>query len=138
MFRSEFPSEIASPKRKSDEMSNDSNDAQEPVRWNGGASGSSRGRENSISIIEREIGASECGVDRYMIIGKDPSMNAIPDGSNTGPEMQERSGARMLSSRPKMSVERLTTIDSMDLDQIVEDDNVAEESTAVKRVGFSE
>jgi hypothetical protein len=38
-----------------------------------------------------------------------------------------------------MSMQQMGTIDSMDLDQVVvEDEHIAEESTAVKRVGFTD
>jgi len=55
-------------------------------------------------------------------------------------EMQERSGIPMLATRSigGSSVMGTSTIDSMDLDQVLQDENVREESAAVKRVGFVE
>jgi len=61
--------------------------------------------------------------------------SSLPDEPSQGQEMQERSNLRMLSSR---AAEKPTTIDNMDLDQVMEDDHVAKESTAVKHVGFAD
>lgn len=71
-----------------------------------------------------------------LIVGVDPSL-IMKDGEGSGQEMKERGGMPMLSGR-KMSQAQMNTIDSMDLDQVVEDEHIAEESTAVKRVGFVE
>lgn len=54
-------------------------------------------------------------------------------------EMEQRSSIPMLTSRTRLQGDRKTsTIDSMDLDQVVEDANMKEESAAVKHVGFVE
>ncbi|PBP24204.1 ubiquitin interaction domain-containing protein [Diplocarpon rosae] len=53
-------------------------------------------------------------------------------------EMQERNGMPLLSTRPQRSVTKPSTVDSMDIDQVTEDGQVARESDAVKRVGFAE
>jgi hypothetical protein len=76
------------------------------------------------------------GKQHEIIVGVDPSL-IMKDNESMGQEMKERGGMPMLSGR-KMSVAQMGTIDSMDLDQVVEDEHVAEESTAVKQVGFAE
>jgi hypothetical protein len=68
-----------------------------------------------------------------IIMGVDPS---LLDSHSSGQEMQERSSMRMLSARPKDGVANTKPIDIMDLDQVMEDDNIARESGAVRRVGF--
>ncbi len=79
-----------------------------------------------------------------VIVGIDPSLGINPslltkhyDDTKAKQEMEERSGIPMLSGRP-MSKEKAATIDEMDLDQVVEDANIREESAAVKRVGFAD
>lgn len=76
------------------------------------------------------------GTQHEIIAGVNPSL-IMKDNENMGQEMKERGGMPMLSGR-KMSVAQMETIDSMDLDQVVEDEHVAEESTAVQQVGFAE
>lgn len=71
-----------------------------------------------------------------VVVGIDPSL-LMKDNQYSGQEMQERTGIPMLSGRP-MSKEKEATIDSMDLDHVVEDTDVREESAAVKRVGFAD
>lgn len=68
-----------------------------------------------------------------MIIGIDPSLQEY---FPAGQEMQERSSMRMLSAGSKDGTTNSKPIDSMDLDQIMEDDNIAQESSAVRHVGF--
>jgi hypothetical protein len=76
------------------------------------------------------------GKQHEIIVGVDPSL-IMKDSEGGGQEMKERGGMPMLSGR-KMSVQQTSTIDIMDLEQVVEDEHVAEESTAVKQVGFAE
>lgn len=69
--------------------------------------------------------------------GHDVIMGIEPPNLETPPqtqEMQERGGMPMLS---RGSMAQTSTLDSMDLDQVMEDDSVAGESAAVKRVGFA-
>jgi len=80
--------------------------------------------------------APTTGKEHEIIVGVDPSL-IMKGNDDVGPEMKERGGIPMLSGR-KMSMQQMNTIDSMDLDQVVEDEHIAEESTAVKRVGFAE
>jgi hypothetical protein len=75
------------------------------------------------------------GDEHEIIHGIDPTMLSNDDTPFSGQEMKERSGIPMLSSRA--GGEPVTTIDSMDLDQVVEDDNITEESAAVKNVGLA-
>lgn len=75
------------------------------------------------------------GDDHEIIHGIDPSMLSNVDASFSGQEMQERSGIPMLSGRA--GGELVTTIDSMDLDQVMEDENMTEESAAVKNIGLA-
>jgi hypothetical protein len=139
LFRSEFPNDITSPispgKRKFDSSSEDS---PESSRWGSGAS--VRGGENGVNILEREIGGSEPEEGSYLggieqpevILGIDPSVDGGSEATFRGQEMQERKSLRMLSNRPQGSTEARSTVDGMDLDHVVEDDHVAEESGAVK------
>ncbi len=76
------------------------------------------------------------GKPHEIIVGVDPSL-IMKDSEGGGQEMKERSGMPMLSGR-KMSVQQMGTINIMDMDQVVDDEHVAEESTAVKQVGFAE
>lgn len=55
-----------------------------------------------------------------------------------GEEMQQRPSGPMLTRRIRPTKEKPSTIDSMDLDRVLEDANVKEESAAVKHVGFVE
>ncbi len=109
-----------------------------------------------VNVTEKELGGSEeaivdghignggimedilptNGKQHEIIVGVDPSL-IMKDNEHEGQEMKERGGMPMLSGR-KASIQQMSTIDSMDLDQVVEDEHVAKESTAVKRVGFAE
>jgi hypothetical protein len=89
---------------------------------------------NGAGIMEDVLPTN--GKQHEVIVGVDPSL-IMKDPENAGQEMKERGGMPMLSGR-KMSVQQMSTIDIMDLDQVVDDEHVAEESTAVKQVGFAE
>jgi hypothetical protein len=91
---------------------------------------------NGAGIMEDVVRLPTNGKQHEVIVGVDPSL-IMMDNEDAGQEMEERGGMPMLSGR-KMSVQQMGTIDNMDLDQVVEDEHVAEESTAVKRVGFAE
>ncbi len=67
-----------------------------------------------------------------LIHGVDPSLLSNDDAPFLGQEMQERNGMPMLSSRSKG--EPANTIYSMDMDQVMEDENITEESAAVRHV----
>ncbi len=75
-----------------------------------------------------------------VLVGVDPSLLAKDQDAPTQgiQEMEERSGMPMLSSRPKGDTAQSSTIDNMDLDQVMEDETVAGESAAVRRVGVTE
>ena len=67
-----------------------------------------------------------------LVVGVDPSL--LDDDRKepcAGQEMQERSNMRMLSSRKTGESD---PVDSMDMDQVMEDDSIREESAAVKNV----
>jgi hypothetical protein len=89
---------------------------------------------NGAGIMEDVLPTT--GKQHEIIVGVDPSL-IMKDSDGGGQEMKERGGMPMLSGR-KMSVQQMGTIDIMDLDQVVDDEHVAEESTAVKQVGFAE
>jgi len=89
---------------------------------------------NGAGIMEDVVPTN--GNQHEMIVGVDPSL-IMKDNEDVGQEMKERGGMPMLQGR-KMSMQQIGTIDSMDLDQVVEDEHVAEESTAVRRVGFTD
>lgn len=88
---------------------------------------------NGAGIMEDVVPTN--GKHHEIIVGVDPSL-IMRDNEDVGQEMQERGAMPMLSGR-KMSMQQMSTVDSMDLDQVVEDENVAEESTAVKGIGFA-
>jgi hypothetical protein len=90
---------------------------------------------NGTGIMEDVIPA-DSKPEHEIIVGVDPSL-IMKDNEEGGQEMQERGGMPMLSGR-KMSAAQMGTIDGMDLDQVMEDEHVAEESTAVKQMGFPE
>ncbi len=90
---------------------------------------------NEAGIMEDVVPTSG-KQDHEIVVGVDPSL-IMRNNEDGGQEMKERGGMPMLSGR-KMSAAQMSTIDSMDLDQVLEDEHVAEESTAVKRVGFAE
>lgn len=87
----------------------------------------------SASTNLAQIPVSDGKENHEMIIGVDPNTYENP---SPGQEMQERSGIRMLSARAGNGSENPKPIDIMDLDQIMEDENVAMESGAVRHVGF--
>jgi len=91
--------------------------------------------DNRAGIME-DVVATNGKQEHEIIVGVDPSL-IMKDNEDIGQEMTERGGMPMLSSR-KMSVAQMSTIDSMDLDQVIEDEHAAEESVAVKRVGFAD
>ena len=72
--------------------------------------------------------------DHEIIVGVDPN-DLESNVQSSGQEMQERSSMRMMAG---MSQEKSSTIDNMDLDEVMEDEHAAGESAAVKHVGFSE
>ncbi|CAG8952025.1 hypothetical protein HYFRA_00000761 [Hymenoscyphus fraxineus] len=148
---------VSSPgKRKFDEQSSDSQDSTSG-RW----SGPGPNRESSAGILEREMmgnsemsyddahSASRSLADRLtediddsdshatgdIIVGMDPSM--LQNGTPPGQEMQERGNMRLSLIGSRSNNIKSSTIDNMDLNDIVEDSHVAEESGAVKRVGFA-
>jgi hypothetical protein len=104
-----------------------------------------------VQIRERELNGSEMEDARFasqqqldesrtvtpggyepnhgVIHGVDPTLLGHDDSHLLGQEMQERSGIPMLSGRGGAA-----TIDSMDLDQVIEDEHTAAESAAVRSV----
>ena len=70
-------------------------------------------------------------IEPEVIHGVDPTLFGNDDSPFSVQEMQERSGIPMLAGRAGGET---STIDSMDLDQVMEDENRTEESAAVKHV----
>lgn len=148
---------VTSPSKRKWAMQSDSTDAS--VRWNGGAS--PKGYESSVQVMEKELRSND-GVSEFeegrtasqqlidhldesrtvtpgeteVIHGIDPTMLGRDDTPFSGQEMQERTGAPLLSGGA--GGESVSTIDSMDLDQVVDDENVTEESAAVKHVELAQ
>lgn len=96
-----------------------------------------------VLISEREVRNASPDVGRdEVIVGVDPSLvskgGEVRGGGVQGKEMEERTSMPMLSRPLSKGEEKQGTIDIMDLDQVVEDADVKEESPAVKRVGFVE
>ncbi|PQE16696.1 ubiquitin interaction domain-containing protein [Rutstroemia sp. NJR-2017a BBW] len=70
-----------------------------------------------------------------VIMGVDP----VTDGNvPPGPEMQERSGNSMLTHLVGNASKQSTANDSMEINEIMNDEDIQKESAAVKRVGFAE
>jgi hypothetical protein len=141
LFRSEFPSDITpiSPgKRKFDSSSEES---PESGRW--ASAGAVRG-EAGVNVLETEVGGPEAeegahprgSEDPEIIVGIDPFMEVGPEISFRGQEMQERKSMRMLPSRVRGNAETRDPMDNMDLDHVVEDSRVAEESGAVRHIAL--
>jgi len=86
--------------------------------------------------IMEDVVSGDSEKEHEIVVGVDPSLIMKDGDGEMGQEMQDRGGMPMLAAR-KMSVQ-MGTVDSMDLDQVVEDENVAVESTAVNRVKFAE
>jgi hypothetical protein len=75
--------------------------------------------------------------DGNVIIGVDPVMlQKVPESSTR--EMKELGGMRLGMMAGAGTNTKTSTIDSMDLDEVLEDQRVVEPSGAVKRVGFAE
>jgi len=98
----------------------------------------SRLEDRSITSRGNEFNDVIMGVDPTQLVDTSmPNLIDVDNGSG-GQEMQERSSLRMLSSQAKGSTSMMGTIDSMDLDEVMEDADNREESAAVKRIGFME
>lgn len=85
-----------------------------------------------------EGGAALQGND--VIEGVDPSLTTNKGQSSAGQEMQERGNMRlsiMGGGRSHGNNSKTNTIDSMDLDEVLEDTRSMAESAAVKQVGYS-
>ncbi|KAH8683014.1 hypothetical protein BGZ60DRAFT_208922 [Tricladium varicosporioides] len=157
LFKAEFAEDEAqmqlqSPgKRKFDERSDRGSPDSPTNRWNG-----STDHENNATMMEREMGSNNSWTDtkvasqslsgrlanddpkeskQEILVGLDPfQMN----GQSSGQEMQERPSMPMMASLPLGKTTKPMTIDSMDLDEVLEDDKLQEPSPAVKHVGFRE
>jgi hypothetical protein len=124
---------VSSPgKRKFDERGSDGSAEVTPSRWDGDAS--PRGNESALEGEMSHRGDYLNSQDHEIIVGVDPK-DLDSNGQSSGQEMQERGSMRMMAG---MSQEMSSTIDNMDLDEVMEDENAAGESAAVKHVGFSE
>jgi len=124
------PDPVTSPKSPSKRKYQDSPDeSADWVEWTGG---SPKGGEDSVKVTETEVQGQD------VIIGVDPTQLIDVETQFTRQEMQERNSLRVLSTRPNGSIQRPATIDSMDMDQIMEDTDTRDESAAVKHVGFVE
>ncbi|KAG9244801.1 hypothetical protein BJ878DRAFT_541942 [Calycina marina] len=89
--------------------------------------------KHPVVVSEREVDEQET----FEPFNSAYVTNGIDPAAVGGQEMQERSSTRGLMSPPQQGGQS-GTIDSMDLDQMLEDDNVANESKAVRRVGFAD
>lgn len=149
----ESSAHVSSPgKRKYDEQSEDESQDSTSGRF----SGPGPNRESSSSLLERELGGTSYDGARSasrslashlsgdadgssnrttddIIVGMDSSSQNAPSQ-----EMQERGNMGLSFIGKANHVKPSTTIDSMDLNEIVEDAHIAEESGAVKRAGFAE
>jgi len=151
LFKKEFPSSSpvsspASPGKRKIESTDSSDEALQEGRY------PTRG---IVEVTEREVGnpgldgaqiaasslalhAVQNGSGHEMIMGVDPNMDDAPI---EGQEMQERprsSMPRILSASTRPIDGSQKPLDIMDMDEVMEDDIVANESGAVKQVGFME
>jgi hypothetical protein len=108
------------------------------------------GSNGGVKVSEREVTLNdESGSsgtitheEHEVLIGVDPTTTGfdpseLMKNGDEKQEMQERNGLSLLS-RPMSNTAQSSTIDSMDLDQVIEDENVSKESEAVKHVGFTD
>ena len=93
------------------------------------------GPQHLANCVDESRTVTPCGDEPEVIHGVDPALLSNDDTPISGQEMQERSGMPMLSSRA--GDQSATTIDRMDLDQVVEDDNLTEASPAVQHVDLT-
>jgi len=122
--------QVSSPgKRKFDERGSEASSEATPSSWDGGAS--PRGKERAMEGEMSNHG--DYLRDHEIIVGVDPN-DLESNRQSAGQEMQERSSMRIMAG---ISQEK-STIDNMDLDEVMEDEHPAGESAAVKHVGFSE
>ncbi|PVH78657.1 hypothetical protein DL98DRAFT_590199 [Cadophora sp. DSE1049] len=138
-----LPVGLSSPgKRKFDESSLVNQDSNPYARVNITArelrnNGDAEETEASASQQHTSMGGTEppSSQSHEVLVGVDPSLldNTNYETPRPTQEMQERSGMPMLS---RATSGPTNSLDSMDL--IMEDDSVAGESAAVKRVGFAE
>lgn len=147
-FKHEFPapnSAISSPKspsspsKRKTETTESSDEASQEGRYRSFAKISEEdGDESGIGAQSAssnltQVVAPNGKQNHEMIMGIDPNLH---ENSSPGQEMQERSSMRMLSSRARDGAENPKPIDSMDLDQVMEDENIAQESGAVSHIGY--
>jgi hypothetical protein len=93
--------------------------------------------ENLAANMQNGGQSSTSGRDIDVIMGVDPALlQKVPDSS--AQEMKELGGMRMGMMAGSGNIPKTNTIDSMDLDEVLEDQRIAEPSGAVKRVGFAE
>jgi hypothetical protein len=126
--------QLSSPgKRKFDERSDGSAETA-PERFN--AAGSPIGNEMGLdgSTRQGDYISRDGPSNHELIVGVDPK-DIMSNGESSGQEMQERSSMRMMAGLQKG--EKASTIDSMDLDEVMEDDHAAGESAAVRQFGIS-
>lgn len=164
LFRSELPksqsdTEVQSPSAQSVDSSQVGTTS--PGKRKYGDDDPTSSRPRRVTVTERELRASDWsdfdavraatenmttsmgGDQGEMIIGVDPSLISLPTYQESNQEMQEMTerpggGIPMLGGRPAPTQGQFGTIDGMDLDRVIEDQDVREESAAVKRVGFVE
>jgi hypothetical protein len=130
-------------------------ESQDQPKWSGGSS--PKKQAENMHVNERELAGYDysdfegartvtqslatCLTDgstttddngHEVIVGVDPSLLDNRSSPFEGQEMEERSSMRMLSSRTNS--EKISTIDNMDLEHVMEDENTREESAAVKNV----
>lgn len=72
-----------------------------------------------------------------VIMGVDPSLLQAK-GESSAQEMKELGGMRFAMMAGDGHTSKLNTSDSMDLDEVLEDQRIAQPSSATKRVDFAE
>jgi len=131
------PKSPNSPSKRKNDTTDSSDEASQEGRYKPFGKISDHGEENidsgSSSSHLAQISVPPGKENQEMIMGIDPSIHENPSSSQ---EMQERSSMRMMSARTGNESEKAKPIDIMDLDQIMEDENVATESGAVRHVGL--
>ena len=160
MFKNEFPdddsqTQLSSPgKRKFDERSvesqnsspkgrDDVNVVERELRSSDeSGSGSGAGLDDAKAASQNSASHVDGSNEEEVIVGIDPSMlsndyQPPPIPPRQPQEMQERSGMPMLTGmQTNGGGGKKSTIDSMDLDQVLEDADTAAESAALKNLGI--
>lgn len=136
------PISPTSPGKRKTEASEAADEALQDFRYKGNTKTSEDSTEDTTSNGARQVSELSDSSTQPIVNG-DSGMEVIEgvnpknhETSSSGQEMQERGSMLMLAAQN--GTEKSKPIDLMDMDQVMEDANIAQESGAVKRVGFTD